>query len=72
MAAPGPRLPLREDFGNSPKLPLSLLLALPQAPAVPGLATVTFGRTEKYQFFFFFFSLFRAAPAAYGGSQARG
>ena len=23
-------------------------------------------------FFFFFFSLFRAAPTAYGGSQARG
>ena len=23
-------------------------------------------------FFFFFFCLFRAAPAAYGGSQARG
>ena len=27
---------------------------------------------KKYTFFFFFFCLFRATPAAYGDSQARG
>ena len=31
-----------------------------------------FGEEDLFIFYFFVFCLFRAAPAAYGGSQARG
>ena len=33
---------------------------------------IFFFLTSFFFFFFFFFCIFRAAPAAYGGSQARG